>query len=138
MNRIIIFIFVFLFVRAPKAYSQDCILSNNGNMLLPIKKKLNEADYIKAYCNGKTEYVLPDNTRIDCLTENYVCEFDWAKKWYEGFGQTLWYSYNTGKKPCLVLILKSDKDYIYYNRAKKLSRKYDVNLIKLKSNDYKK
>jgi len=66
----------------------------------------------------------------------YAIEFDWAKKWYEGFGQALWYAHNTGKKPCLVLILKSDKDYKYFNRAKILSDKYNVNLIEVKSKEY--
>ena len=98
-------------------------------------KNLHEADYVKAYCKGEIEHVLKDNTRIDCLTETYACEFDWAKKWYEGVGQALWYSYNTGKKPCLVLILKTQKDEIYYNRAKLLCDKHDIHLEAIRAGE---
>ena len=128
-------IVIFLIIAIP-VLCQVFILNQNGNSLLPNDKRLHEADYVHAYCNGVEEYVLPDKTRIDCLTDTYACEFDWAKKWYEGFGQALWYAHNTGKKPCLVLILKSDKDYKYFNRAKILSDKYNVNLIEVKSKEY--
>ncbi len=133
---LIIIVFVFLSFTIP-VLCQIFILNQNGDKLLPTGKKLLEADYVHAYCKGTEEYVLPDKTRIDCLTETHACEFDWAKKWYEGFGQALWYSHNTGKKPCLVLILKSDKDYVYYNRAKILCDKYGINLIEVRAKDFK-
>ena len=134
---IILIIVIFLLIAIP-VLCQIFILNQNGNSLLPEKEKLREADYVHAYCKGIEEYVLPDKTRVDCLTETHACEFDWAKKWYEGFGQALWYSHNTGKKPCLVLILKSDKDYIYFNRAKILCDKYGVNLIEVKAKNFEK
>ena len=127
---------LFLLFTTP-VFCQTSILNQNGDSLLPDEEKLREADYVHAYCNGKEEYILPDKTRVDCLTETHACEFNWAKKWYEGFGQALWYSHNTGKKPCLVLILKSDKDYIYFNRAKILCDKYGVWLIKVKAKNFK-
>ena len=37
-----------------------------------------EADYVNAYCNGDIEYILNDKTRVDCLTDYYAIEFDWA------------------------------------------------------------
>ena len=132
---IILIIVIFLLIAIP-VLCQIFILNQNGNSLLPEKEKLREADYVHAYCKGVEEYVLPDKTRVDCLTESHACEFDWAKKWYEGFGQALWYAHNTGKKPCLVLILKSDKDYIYFNRAKILCDKYGVNLIEVKAKGF--
>ena len=132
---IILIIVIFLLIAIP-VLCQIFILNQNGNSLLPEKEKLREADYVHAYCKGVEEYVLPDKTRVDCLTETHACEFDWAKKWYEGFGQALWYAHNTGKKPCLVLILKSDKDYIYFNRAKILCDKYGVNLIEVKAKNF--
>ena len=132
---ILLIIIIVLLITIP-VLCQIFILNQNGDSLLPAKEKLHEADYVHAYCKGVEEYVLPDKTRVDCLTETHACEFDWAKKWYEGFGQALWYSHNTGKKPCLVLILKSDKDYIYFNRAKILCDKYGVNLIEVKAKNY--
>lgn len=133
---VIILITVFLLITIPVVLSQIFVLNQNGDSLLPTKEKLREGDYVHAYCKGIEEYVLPDKTRVDCLTETHACEFDWAKKWYEGFGQSLWYAHNTGKKPCLVLILKTDKDYIYYNRAKILCDKYGVNLLEVKAKNY--
>ncbi len=132
-----ILIIIIFFIIAIPVLCQIFILNQNGNSLLPDKEKLRESDYVHAYCNGKEEFILPDKTRVDCLTETHACEFDWAKKWYEGFGQALWYAYNTNKKPCLVLILKSNKDYIYYNRAKILCDKYGINLVEIKAKDYK-
>lgn len=111
-------------------------INPNGSLELRQNVKLKEADYVNAYCKGEIEHILPDKTRIDCLTETEACEFDWAKKWYEGFGQALWYAHNTGKKPCLVLILKSQKDYVYFNRAKILCDKYGVKLIEVKAKEF--
>lgn len=41
-------------------------------------------DYQVAWCTrvgGTTEYVLDDKTRVDCLTDEYTIEFDFAPKW---------------------------------------------------------
>ena len=125
----LLFAIIFLLVQALFLDEEDTEISDN--------KELHEADYVNMYCKGEKEYILPDKTRIDCLTKTSACEFDWAKKWYEGFGQALWYSYNTGKKPCLVLILTSNEDYKYFNRAKILSEKYEVELIEIKAENFK-
>lgn len=42
-----------------------------------------ERDYQNYWCstnNGKTEVILDDKTRIDCLTNNYAIEMDFADK----------------------------------------------------------
>lgn len=64
-----------------------------------------EADYVNKYCGGVIEYVLPDNTRVDCLTETHAIEYDWDYKWAEAIGQSLHYSRLTGKKAGIVLIV---------------------------------
>lgn len=135
-KHIIFLILLIITIIAVPVLCQIFVLNQNGNNLLPEKEKLRESDYVNAYCKGTKEYVLPDKTRIDCLTEQYACEFDWAKKWYEGFGQALWYAHNSGKNPCLVLILKTQKDYIYFDRAKILCDKYNVHLIDIKSKNF--
>jgi len=42
--------------------------------------KLNEAYYVNTHCTGKIEFVLPDKTRVDCLTNTHAVEYDYGKK----------------------------------------------------------
>ncbi|MGB0849099.1 MAG: hypothetical protein ACPGSM_20365 [Thiolinea sp.] len=81
-------------------------------------KKKNERFYQEVWCTdrGISEFILPDRTRVDCLTETHAIEFDWAKKWAEGIGQSLYYSLQTGKRAGVVLILKRRKHYKYWIR----------------------
>jgi hypothetical protein len=40
--------------------------------------------YQEQWCEamgGQTEVVLPDKTRVDCLTDEYAIEVDFAPKW---------------------------------------------------------
>ena len=72
-----------------------------------------EKDYQEVWCKkagGITEYVLDDGTRVDCLTDEYAIEFDFAPKWAEAVGQSLYYALKTGKKPGIVLILEKEKE----------------------------
>ena len=67
-----------------------------------------ESYYVNGWCTpsfGKKEFRLWDATRVDCLTKDYAIEFDFAKKWAESIGQSLYYAKMTGKKPAVVLIL---------------------------------
>lgn len=71
-----------------------------------------EREYQECWCDnagGITEYVLPDKTRVDCLTDDYAIEFDFAEKWAESIGQALYYSMMTGRKPGIVLILEDQE-----------------------------
>ncbi len=71
-----------------------------------------EREYQTKWCKihgGKTEVVLKDRTRVDCLTKTHAIEFDFAKKWAEAIGQSLHYSRMTGKQPGIVLICKNKK-----------------------------
>ena len=93
-----------------------------------------ESSYQHAYCsahNGIAEYELSDKTRIDCLTDTYAIEFDFANKWAESIGQALHYSLISGKKPKVVLILDSkykQQQMIYYERVKKLGQIYNIDV----------
>ena len=75
----------------------------------PHKKSshMKEADYVNMYCKGIVEYQLSDRTRVDCLTDEYAIEYDWAKKWAESIGQAMYYSKMTGKKPAVAIIIKN-------------------------------
>ncbi|MBL6996768.1 hypothetical protein [Desulfobacula sp.] len=65
---------------------------------------------------GKTEYQLPDKTRCDCLTDSHAIEVDFAVKWYEALGQSLYYSLQTGKRSGIVLIVENQNDLKYWIR----------------------
>ena len=91
-------------------------------VLIPIayaKRNHPEKWYQEKWCRdrgGKTEVVLPDKTRCDCLTDTHAIEFDFANKWAESIGQSLYYSLQTGKRAGIVLILESEKDRKYWIR----------------------
>lgn len=99
------------------------------------KEKYRESDYVKAYCNGIIEYRLSDKTRVDCLTDEYAIEFDWAKKWAESIGQSLYYAKMTGKKPAVAIIIKSDKDRKYIERIKTVDM--GITIFEIKAVDFK-
>ena len=82
------------------------------------KDKKYEKHYQAEWCagKGKTEHVLPDRTRVDCLTASHAIEFDWGKKWHEGIGQSLYYAVQTEKRAGVVLILTGRKQYKYWIR----------------------
>ena len=91
----------------------------------------NERHYQTQWCeqwHGQEEYKLEDGTRVDCLTTNYAVEFDFAKKWAESIGQSLYYGLMTGKKPAIVLIIEKPSDFIYYNRIKEICAIHGITL----------
>ncbi|BDU38713.1 hypothetical protein [Vibrio nigripulchritudo] len=89
-------------------------------LLLPFasraETKWHEADYVDHYCKGEIEHVLPDRTRIDCLTDTHAIEFDFANKWADSLGQALFYSAMTGKKGKVILIVKERTKARYLKR----------------------
>lgn len=92
-----------------------------------------ESYYVNQWCTsdfGRKEAVLWDMTRVDCLAKDYAIEFDFAKKWAESVGQSLYYSKMTGKKPAVVLILTSPTDYRYVKRVERLNSDIKIFLVK--------
>ena len=78
-----------------------------------------EKYYQEKWCRahgGQAEVTMPDHTRCDCLTETHAIEFDFGNKWAEAIGQSLHYSFQTGKKPGIVLIVEDIKDQKYWIR----------------------
>lgn len=100
-----------------------------------VEGKIREANYVNAYCKGQVEYRLPDKTRVDCLTDEYAIEFDWAKKWAESIGQSLYYAEMTGKKPAVAIIVKSPSDEKYIKRIEAVGK--GITIFKIKAEDYK-
>ena len=87
-----------------------------------------ESVYRDAWCMGKTEVRLPNGNRADCVTTNYAIEVEFAKKYHEGVGQALDYAMQTGKKPAILLIIETERDWRYYNKLKPLARKCGIRL----------
>ncbi|GAK71187.1 hypothetical protein RRU01S_15_01120 [Agrobacterium rubi TR3 = NBRC 13261] len=66
-----------------------------------------ESFYQDRFCAGMTkERVLPNGTRVDCLTDVFAIEVDWTHKWAEAIGQSLLYAAATGKQPEIILVCK--------------------------------
>ncbi|MFA7346870.1 MAG: hypothetical protein WCZ86_03825 [Desulfurivibrionaceae bacterium] len=82
--------------------------------------KQTEKYYQDKWCaehGGVTEYVLPGGGRVDCLTDTLAVEFDWAKKWAEGYGQAKYYAAMTGRRGAVVLIV-GPRDGRFVDRLK--------------------
>ena len=86
--------------------------------------RMYESDYVNRDCKGEIEFVTQDGTYIDCLAGGYAIEFDWARKWYEGVGQALYYGRLTGDVAGLVLIVKRESDWKYVERCHKTLAHY--------------
>lgn len=84
------------------------------------KRKHYEKYYQLKWCadmKGQIEIVLPKSIRCDCLTNTHAIEVDFVNKFPEAIGQALEYSFVTGKKPGIVLIVERERDLYYYRRA---------------------
>lgn len=75
-----------------------------------------EKEFQEATCIGDIEVQMVDRTRVDCLTETHAIEYDFANKWAEAVGQSLYYAFQTNKKAGIVLIYKKPEDVRYYHR----------------------
>lgn len=96
-----------------------------------------EKVYQAAWCEqhgGVTEYRLDDGTRVDCLTDEYAIEFDFAPKWAESVGQSLYYAERTGKLPGVVLIMEYAYDNRYAKRLDALAQRYHIKVWQLVPN----
>ena len=100
------------------------------NTTLQAKHLHKEKYYQNIICNkfkGQTEYTLKDKTRVDCLTSTLAIEVDFANKWAESIGQSLFYSLETNRRPTVVLITeRKQKDIKYLRRLLNIAIKYNI------------
>lgn len=98
-----------------------------------------EKQYQKQWCEknkGIMEYQLDDKTRIDCLLPKYAVEFDFANKWAECIGQSLYYGIKTNRTPACVLIMENgQKDLKYLNRLNQVASKNGIKTFTMTLND---
>ena len=105
-------------------------------------KHLNNEKYYQCkWCNanaGTMEVVLDDGARVDCLTGKYAVEFDFASKWAESIGQSLYYSIKTNRKPAVVLIMEQPaREKPYYKRLVGVAQKYGITVFVMNSKEVK-
>lgn len=88
---------------------------------------------------GKTEVVLSDGARVDIVTDTFAIEVDFAYKWAESIGQSMYYSEMLNKKTGVLLIMRNDKDDRYLNRLMKIAIKYSITVwvINVEGNSWK-
>ena len=102
-------------------------------------KKHKEKYYQTQLCNelgGAMEQSLLDRSRVDCLTDEYAIEVDFARKWAESVGQSLYYALMTEKKPAVGLIVRdSAKDERRMKRLKVLAEKYHIKIFEIERED---
>ena len=87
-----------------------------------------ESYYATRWCEsmrGKTEVVLADGTRADCITETHAVEVERAAKFYGGIGQSLWYAFQTNKRAGLVMIV-GPGDGRYMHRLESVVKHYSL------------
>lgn len=88
-----------------------------------------ERDFQTLWCKkegGIVEYVLKDRTRVDCLTSSHAVEVDFAPKWAESIGQSLYYATMTGRRPGVLLIMKSEGDKRHLKRLNTVADKTGI------------
>ena len=105
-------------------------------LLLPVQaKRLHpESYYQELWCSeqkGQAEFVLEDLTRVDCLIEDKAVEFDFANKWAECAGQSLYYGIMTNRTPVCALIMEKESDIKYLKRIEKLKEKLQFEIIEI-------
>lgn len=98
----------------------------------------NEAHYQIPFCQnlgGKLEVTLTDRTRVDCLTNEYAIEVDFAKKWAESVGQSLHYGLMTNRKPAIGLIVGfGDMRHLY--KVERLAKKFNIKIFVIKKYEH--
>lgn len=127
------FVFSFLFIGCGIFYFTLNYVPKELYETQEMHPGMKESFYVSQWCRddfGKREFMLWDTTRVDCLSKDYAIEFDFAKKWAESVGQSLYYSKMTGKMPAVVLILTKLSDYRYVKRVERLNNGIKVFLIK--------
>ena len=103
---------------------------------LQAKRLHPERYYQEVWCGdhgGQVEVRLPDKTRADCVTKTHAIEFDFANKWAEAIGQSLYYSLQTGKRAGVVLILEKPGDYKFWIRLNTTIKHFNLPIDTWKS-----
>jgi len=77
---------------------------------------------------------LPNRLRVDCLTEKYAIEHDFASngKHFECVGQALAYGMLTSRQSVCALIIETEKDIERVKIVEALIKYHNLNLLLVK------
>lgn len=90
--------------------------------LVPCAFGMSEAEYRDEWVSrhgGSIEVVMRDGrSRCDIVTETHAIEVEveFAAKWKDAIGQSLYYADQTGKRAGILLIVREDSDWKYVER----------------------
>lgn len=76
--------------------------------------------------NGTREVVLSDQARVDIVTDTFAIEVDFADKWAESIGQSLYYGKMLNKKPGVLLVVNGTKEERYIKRLMMVAAYNDI------------
>ena len=85
---------------------------DNANVCdyVAIAETKKEAYWQRQYCaDMEIEKKLITGGRVDCFNEEYAIEVDWAHKWAEAVGQSLYYAATTDRKPGIILLCEESE-----------------------------
>ena len=72
-----------------------------------------ERQWQRQYCAGmKLEQHLDYGGYVDCLSPQYAIEVEWANKWEEAVGQSLYYAARTDRKPGIILLCEQSEGHV--------------------------
>jgi hypothetical protein len=84
---------------------------------------------------GKTEIVLSDLARVDIVTDTFAIEIDFADKWAESIGQSLYYAEELNKKPGVLLLINGIAEDRYVKRLLKVAGEQNITVWLLNYNN---
>ena len=96
-----------------------------------------EKDYRKKWCTdnkGQSEVRL-GSSRVDCETEQYAVEVEFAHKFYEAIGQSEVYSIKLNKQPAILLILETKDDERYLEDLNLVANKLGIKIFLIRPED---
>ena len=77
------------------------------------------SDLLAQELHGRREVVLIDRSRVDIVTPAEAIEVDWARKWAEGIGQSMYYAAMTDRRPVVILLVaERNREAVYILRAR--------------------
>jgi len=101
-------------------------------------RQLHEKDYQRWWCDhnhGEMEYRLNDSTRVDCLTREFAVEVEYAHKWAEAIGQSLYYAKETGRKPGVLVIIRNHSDERFLKRLRSVAKEQGIKIWTIRPKD---
>jgi hypothetical protein len=90
-----------------------------------------EYDFVKEQCElweGEQDYLLRDQTRVDCVTEEMTVEFEFADNWKRALGPALHAASRTGKAAAIALILRRESDEAYVKELLAVKKSFGLEL----------